>query len=71
MFEVDDFIDRIAKPLYTFRMARGRLASLTGNDASAGIRQSAETHMTNATESIEQAVLAYAEVIKKRREGNE
>lgn len=64
MQDIHDFVTKLAKPLFVFRMARGRVAY----HAPETQVRSAETRMTNATDEIEELVLAYAEVIKKQRE---
>lgn len=60
MITIDDFMARIAKPMFVFRMARGN----TG-------RKSADTRLRNATVDIENLVLQYAEVIRQQREEND
>lgn len=64
MHDIHDFVMKLAKPLFVFRMARGRYAYHAPNTQV----RSAETRMINATHEIEEIVLAYAEVIKKQRE---
>lgn len=62
--DIHDFVWKLAKPLFVFRMARGRY-SYHGPDTQV---RSAETRMLNAAHEIEELVLAFAESIKKRRE---
>lgn len=64
MQDIHDFVMALAKPLFVFRMARGRYAYHAPDTQV----RSAETRMTNATYEIEELVLTYADVIKKRRE---
>lgn len=65
MVDIHDFVMQLARPLFTFRMARGRYSTNAPHHAQ---MQSAQTRMENATREIENIVLAYAEVIKKQRD---
>lgn len=64
MIDIHDFVMNLAKPLFIFRMARGRY-SMHAVDSQV---RSAQTRLENASHDIDELVLAYAEVIKKRRE---
>lgn len=62
MIDVASFVLKIAKPIFLFNMAKMH------ENLSPAQKQSAETRRQNAAEEIEQLVLEYAEVIRKREE---